>query len=152
MGHNIALVVQLAIAFAAGYLDLRFRRLPNWLCLISATAGIGFALGLYGSAGLLWHLAHGAVALGIGMALFAARMWGGGDAKYYAASALWFPLEVFFHLVWWISLTGLALVIVALLLRKKAAASSWLSVSGVPYGVAIGAGTVVTWVTIGSLS
>ena len=86
------------------------------------------------------------------MALFAARMWGGGDAKYYAASALWFPLEAFFHLVWWISLAGVVLIVVALLLRKRTTASGWLAESGVPYGVAIGAGTVVTWVTIGSLA
>jgi prepilin peptidase CpaA len=150
--QNIALVALVAIAVAAGYLDVRFRRLPNWLSLICAAAGLGFAFSIYGSADTLWHLAHGALALAIGMALFAARMWGGGDAKYYAASAFWFPLEAFFHLVWWISLTGLALVILALLLRGKATASTWLSVSGVPYGVAIGAGTVVTWATIGSLA
>lgn len=147
-GQIIASAGLLAIATAAAYLDVRFRTLPNWLCLICAGAGLGVAISQFGIANITWHLAHCGLALAIGMALFATRMWGGGDAKLYAAFALWFPIEEFFRLIWWISLAGLLLVLGAFLLRAKAESSSWSIGKGVPYGVAISAGAVVTWASI----
>lgn len=147
MGSIIASVCLAATIIAAAYLDVRFRVLPNWLCLLCAAAGLGIAISQSGTPEFLWHLAHSAIALVIGVSLFAGQIWGGGDAKFYAAVALWFPANEFFSLVWWISLAGLALVIGLLLLRRRAEGAGWSVVKGVPYGVAIGAGAAITWAT-----
>src|SRR5690606_21209735 len=64
--------------------------IPNRLNLILAGAFIpfGFLIGLTPAEWGL-HLGVGALALIVGMALFAVRALGGGDAKLLAASLLW---------------------------------------------------------------
>src|SRR5690349_11882575 len=78
------------LVIAAALKDLTSFTIPNWipLLLIGAfpIAAVGLGLG-WPAAGL--HLAIGVAALVAGMAMFAARWIGGGDAKLFAAAALW---------------------------------------------------------------
>ena len=127
--------------------DVSQRTIPNWLCLVTAVAGLLYAVTTADAETLLMHLAHLLVALAIGMAFFALRWWGGGDAKFYAAVTAWFPLSAYFQLVFWISIVGLMLVIVTLAKRWRRLANAAEKSVGLPYGVAIGAGMIITLVS-----
>lgn len=139
------------LALPAGYgalLDWRERRLPNWLCGVTLLAGLAVTVALSGLAAVPAHLWHAALALLVGMALFAPGLIGGGDAKFYAAIAVWFPLAEGFRLLLLVGLAGLVLTVAlwGLVWRRNgaepAARNGGIQPRTVPYGVAIGAGAL----------
>lgn len=137
----IALALLVACAGIGAWTDITQRRLSNWLCLATFVAGLGMTAATAGPDALLSHLGHAGAALAIGLALFAAGVWGGGDGKFYAAVAAWFPIEGFFNLVFAISLLGFAtLLVMAIKARGRLFRKDGV---GVPYGVAIGSGAVL---------
>ena len=153
MSWETILILCLEFAFAAAMLvsavlDIRSRRLPNWLNLAIALGFLPWAW----LSGLAWgdfaiHLAVGLVVLGIGFGLYAAGVIGGGDAKMAAAVALWIglalepdlPLLRFFLLM---ALAGGVLAVIALVWQsvKKRRLTDPL-----PYGVAIGVAGLDFW-------
>lgn len=131
-----------ALALYGAYSDIRFRTIPNVFNAIMAIAGLGatwFAAGLAGGA---WALAHLAVALAAGMLLYALRMWGGGDAKFYAATAAWFQLWDFPRLAVSIAFAGLILLVVWFGTRQIRGAPKTDKNKELPYGVAIALGGI----------
>lgn len=137
------------IAGVGAWLDWHYRLLPNRLCAVALIAGLvvtGLGQGL---AALLPHLGHAVLALLVGMALFAGGVIGGGDAKFYAALAAWFPLAEGFRLLLLVALAGLVLTVALWLFvwRTAPAGRSSPAAGGqprtVPYGVAIAAGAVM---------
>src|SRR5262245_7016399 len=143
MNLDVALWPALAGAGLGAILDLKERRLPNWLCALVAIAGdVGIAFS-ESSAIVPWTLVHAALALAVGMMLFRLGMIGGGDAKFYAAAACAVPLNQGLYLLGWVSVSGLVLLsIMAIvrLLRRPAKDRPLLRGWSVPYGVAIFAG------------
>jgi prepilin peptidase CpaA len=134
----------LALCAAVGaWLDLASRRLPIWLCLITAMLGLGLALAVGGFDAVWSPAAHGAIALAVCMALFAVGWIGGGDAKFYAACACWFPIASGLNLLGLVSLAGLAVVILWFGYRQATGARK-REVEGqfgmVPYGVPVAIG------------
>lgn len=130
-----------AVPLALGaWSDVRTRLIPNWLCLLIAAMGLGFVAATAGWAAVPSHLAHMGIALVVGIALFAFKMWGGGDGKFYAATAAWFPLSQAFGLVFAISLAGIALLIVIIFARRGRLVKG--ERKSVPYGVAIAGGAL----------
>ena len=93
------------------------------------------------------HLAHAVIALAIGFGLFAARIVGGGDAKFYAGVAAWFALGEAMRLLLAVSLGGLALFLAWFLYRRltgKAISRPGGEDQGkFPYGTAIAAGGLI---------
>ncbi|WP_273678009.1 A24 family peptidase [Erythrobacter fulvus] len=140
-GATIPFALMACLAGVGAWTDITRRQLSNWLSLATLVAGLAVTAALGTPEVFLSHVGHFAVALGIGLALFAAGVWGGGDGKFYAAVASWFPIGAFFNLVVAISMVGLAMLIVMTvksrgkLFRKDAV--------GVPYGVAIGLGALL---------
>jgi len=132
-------VVALAVfAVMGAWTDFRNRTIPNLLVLATLVVGLSI-LAIAGDwNALLMHLAHFGVALLIGLGLFAAKFWGGGDGKFYAAIAAWFPIDQFFTLIFFISVIGLFLVLG--FIARNGGKMAAKSVAGVPYGVAIGLG------------
>jgi prepilin peptidase CpaA len=148
---QITILVLAGLMLAAAIFDAGKFIIPNWLCgLVLLTFPVA-AL----AAGLGWpdvgnHLLGGAVALVIGFALFAPGWIGGGDAKLFAAAALWFGwpeiLAFLIHTVF----AGGALVIILLVLRWLAPripalagrtdGTALANNAPVPYGIAIAAG------------
>lgn len=143
------MLLLLSCLLAAGY-DLYSRRIPNLLCLVTALAGAAFAWSLSGMGGLGWHAAHAVVALLVGMALFGAGVIGGGDAKFYAATAMWFPLSLALRLLLLVSMAGIVLllfwIVVRRLTRKPWRTRSGNAFDSLPYGVAIGTGALAAFV------
>ena len=141
---TMLLAVCLALAAAGAAWDINARRIPNWVCLLLAVAAVGFVSVGVGESGLLWSLAHAAIALIVGVALFGFGIIGGGDAKFYAAAALAIPLQNALALLGWTSAAGLVLLVVIVignrLLAKRRKSLQELRKMEVPYGVAIASG------------
>lgn len=138
------------LCLAAGWYDLRQRRIPNWLCLLTALAGLGYAAMPLTTTASWWSfLAHGVIALVVGMGLFALRWVGGGDAKFYAALACWFPLGRALLLLISVSLSGLLLLVVWFIARrlqgKKFRGTANDESAKLPYGIAIALGALLAF-------
>lgn len=139
---NTALILLLA---GAALQDMRFRQISNgWPLAIVLLFVPGFLFGAL--PGPLWsHCVHFALALAAGMGLFAPGWFGGGDAKLYAAVALWFPLGTALYLLVSVTLAGavMALMLIgrALVRSGEARQLARTRQGKVAYGVAIAAGT-----------
>lgn len=145
------------LVVTAGLRDATSYIIPNWISLALICAFAPAAL----AAGLAWpaigaHAGLGALALFAGMAMFALGWIGGGDAKVFAASALWlgWPASVPFLLVTCVAGGALAVGLLALrtstLQQVAASGPAWLSRlatpgENVPYGVAIAVGALVAY-------
>lgn len=75
----------LALVLVAGAYDLRFRRIPNWLNLISVVAGFAVNGMLSGGPGLKTAFLGFALALLVYVPLYLVRAMGAGDVKLMAA-------------------------------------------------------------------
>ena len=133
------------LSVVAAYFDVRHRTIPNWLNGSIAVLGIVSVGLLDGMDGIPWSLAHLAAALAVGLVFYALKLWGGGDAKFYAASAAWFSLREFPGLIISISLAGMVLLIGWFLKARFFKRESASGLKGqLPYGVAIAAGGLLT--------
>jgi len=142
------LIVLTGLCCMAGWLDATQRRLPNWLCALTAGLGLMVAFLLEGPSAAGNHALHLAVALAVGLGLFGLRIIGGGDAKFYSGVASWFALAEAIKLLLYVSLSGLVLLLVWFVYRRAKhvpirSKTNDLS-DRLPYGLAIGAGAVLT--------
>ena len=146
-----------ALVVVAGLKDATSYTIPNWISLglLAAFAPVALICGApLASIGLC--VATGVVALMVGMGMFAAGWIGGGDAKLFAAAALWlgWPAALPFMLV--TGLAGGALTLGLLSLRSGwfepilAGSPPWVRKLGaqdgdIPYGVAIAVGALAAF-------
>ena len=148
-----------ALVITAALRDVTSYTIPNWisLSLIAAFPVAALAQGVpLATLGLCFAI--GAAGLVAGMAMFAVRWIGGGDAKLFAAAALWLGWPA---IVTYAAITGLAggaLAMALLALRSPLIrpyilnGPAWfvrLAEPGesVPYGVAICVGALVAFPT-----
>jgi len=131
--------------------DLARFRIPNLVPAV-LVALFPAAAWLTGWSGFAWgdHLLGGALGLALGLLAFGLRAMGGGDAKLFAAAALWVGLERLVVLMITTSLAGGVLTIALLALRQRGF-GAYLAAKGaafpvlerkapIPYGVAIAVG------------
>ncbi len=141
-------IVAGVILTGAAY-DAATLTIPNWISLallalfpvLAVSTGLGW--GAFGA-----HLAVGFVALIIGMGLFSANIIGGGDAKLFAAVALYMGFGLAGAYVFAVAIAG-GILAAAMLAIRWLAASPYGAIlpprlagtqSGMPYGIAIAAG------------
>jgi len=144
-----------AMAFAAAT-DLITMKVPNRIVL-ALVAGFFLAAAL---AGLSWsdigmHIAVGCAALIVGFALFAPGWIGGGDAKLFAATALWLGPNFLLDYTLTAALLGGVLTLFILSMRRLPFPSAlsnqgWLlklhdTKEGVPYGIALAAAGLLVY-------
>lgn len=143
----LAVVILACTGLAAAWLDLTVRRLPN--ALSAAVAGLGL---LFSASSSDWAATgsaalHAVIALLIGLALYSRGVIGGGDVKYYAAVAAWFPLATGFRLLGYVSLAGLGVVagwyLCQRLLTRPDETEPAAASAQVPFGIAIAAGALL---------
>jgi prepilin peptidase CpaA len=146
-----------AMAFA-GSMDLVTMTIPNRISifLIAAFAVLAPAVGL-GPVDIAWHLASGGLMLVIGIGMFAMGWVGGGDAKMFAAIALWFGFDHFVEFALFASIAGGLLTFGLLAFRKLPlplllGRQDWIARlhhprTGVPYGIALAAGALIVYPT-----
>jgi prepilin peptidase CpaA len=163
MIHNVQtalLLVFPALVILGAVRDLVSYRIPNWISLaliagFMAAAGASLAAGAP-AADLGVNLAVGVAGLVAGVAMFALGWIGGGDAKLFAAAALWigWPAATTFVAVTGLAGGGLALLLLSLrapVLRPLVLAGpAWFARLGepgesVPYGVAIAVGALAAF-------
>lgn len=139
-----SLAATIGVALFGAFLDLRYRRLPNWLCLVLAATALANLLLGFGASYVPGALLHAVIALVLGMIAFKLGMIGGGDAKFYSAAALGLPLEKGLALLGWTSIAGLVLLLVMMTMRHALKVSIGPQDDKgralVPYGVAIALG------------
>lgn len=140
------ILVSLLLA-AAAFQDVRTRTISNaWPLAILALFPVAYALGILDGA-LLSHGLHFVIALLVGMLLFALGWFGGGDAKLYAAIALWFPLDSAIYLFFGVVMAGLVLAIAHLAVRlfqPSETRARAMREGKIAYGVAIAAGAIIS--------
>ncbi len=149
-------VVLPALVVVAAVSDLMTMTIPNALVLVVVAAFAAAApLAGLGPAEIGAHLAAAALVLVVGLLLFIPGWIGGGDAKLAAALALWLGFDPL--LTWFVlfALFGGALTLATLYYRstplpRRLTRVDWLArlhhpKSGVPYGVALAAGTLALW-------
>ena len=132
------------LAILAAVSDLRSRTIPNYLNALIAIAGLTTALAIDGSSNALSALGHFGIALAVGLGVYALGMWGGGDAKFYAATSAWFTLSHMPTLVMGIALAGLLLLVAWFIGQRLGGKKARGSTGELPYGVAIAAGGIAT--------
>lgn len=100
------------LVIAAAISDFFTMKIPNWLNLLIAGLMLPMALiaGMPGDQ-FVWSLAAGALMLVAGFGLFAANAIGGGDAKLFAAAALWIGWNQLLPFALYTALAGGALAI-----------------------------------------
>jgi prepilin peptidase CpaA len=133
-----------ALSALGAWCDTRKRTIPNDLNVAMAILGIASVWFISGGSDALSAAGHFLAALIGAIVLYALRLWGGGDAKFYAATAAWFPLRDAPGLLIAVALAGLALVFVWFVWKRLARAEPGNGKSQLPYGVAIAAGGVLT--------
>jgi prepilin peptidase CpaA len=131
--------------------DAIWRRIPNSCVLAVIAVYVVWAV-LTAGAGLGGALLVAALSLAGGFALFSFRIWGGGDAKLFAAVALFAGLAHFATLILATAIVGGLMAVVSLASRPARALAIWSMKGqgdwgrGIPYGVAIAVGGVlVVW-------
>ena len=149
----IFIAIWCATLVAAAISDLRAFRIPNILSGILVLLFI-IAQIIDSNAVIPWgNILHFGVALLVGMFLFSRGWIGGGDAKLYAATALWFATNAAIALLFFTTIAGGLLAILFIIarltgLRKNVAKKD----RRIPYGVAIAAGGFFTAAYVGWFS
>jgi len=145
-----ALVFPACLIWAA-VSDLATMTIPNRLSIILAVMFLPVAIMLRPDLMFIGeHLGVGVAAFVLGIAAFALRFMGGGDAKLIAATALWFHFQGFIVFLVYVALAGGALTILLLMARQflrifTPVMPMWLQrllepKGDIPYGLAICAG------------
>lgn len=150
----LLLAVFPALLLAAAVWDISSFTIPNWIQLALAGAFVALALAcrmpmsLFGG-----HVLAGTIALATSFTLFALGYIGGGDAKLFAAVALWLGFGYLLPYTLFATVAGGGLAIALLALRTWPlpaflAHQGWLvrlhdEKAGIPYGVALAAGALL---------
>ena len=155
MMFEAVVLVACPVLFAAGAMtDLVSYKIPNWIPVaLAALFALAAALSDMPLATVGWHALTCFCVLIFGMGLFAFGLVGGGDAKFFAAGALWVGP---FHLMKYgmvFALIGGAFAIALLMLRKAPLPTVTARIpvlnqllhpkAGMPYGVALGLGALL---------
>ncbi len=162
------LVIPLILAGWIAVGDIRTRRIPNYLTLGGALAGLGFRWGFHGWPGLVDGFLGLLLGFSLLILLYVKGGMGAGDVKALAALGAWLGPRLTFHLflymalcggviilgiLWWRGLLwlkirqGWVLLVNWLLFRPYGPGSLPLSPAettpGFPYGVAMALGMIV---------
>jgi prepilin peptidase CpaA len=142
--HTIA-AIWVTTLLAAALSDLRSFRISNAFPAIQMLM-FAAAYGFVGFSATLWpNLFHFLLALIVGMVLFGRGWIGGGDAKLYAAVALWFDWSGAAALIFLTGVSGLLLTIAFIVARKLGLRKNVPKEDRrIPYGVAIAAGAILS--------
>ena len=131
--------------------DIYEFKIPNWISIVLIVAYplAGLSVGA-GPNVLLEGFLIGAAALVIGFGMFAAKFFGGGDAKLFAATTPWIGVASLGSFLVMTALAGVFLIVILVTFRKTPllpvyAHAPWVvrlhqRKHDLPYGVAIAAG------------
>ena len=148
-----ALLFFVAAVVWASASDLARYEIPDWASIIIVLAFFPAAVSAdLAAADIALNLAVGVAVLILGIGLFSANVFGGGDGKLLAAGAVWAGWDALVPYLLAVAIAGGALTLFLLVFRRIPLPSSVLSIgwvtsvhgerTNVPYGVAIAAGSL----------
>jgi len=151
----ILTIFPLCMVVAAVY-DLTTFTIPNKLSIALVIGFFVMALITGVSLGeIAIHLGVGFAVLLVGMGLFAMNLVGGGDAKFFAATALWIGWTPLLYYIVLFAIIGGAFSLLLLLFRQMILPEflirqKWIEKlhdrqSGIPYGVALAGGGLIVF-------
>ncbi len=158
------IITALLAGVVAAVSDFRGMRIPNFCPLIIIVCFIISFLAVTISdqvvfAGALSHLASGAIVFSFTYMLFAFGVFGAGDSKLVTAFGFWAGLQGLPVLIFYVTIAGAVLALVALVLLRFPVSSgmseeSWIARLRardrvVPYGIAIAFGAVAAFYHLG---
>ncbi|MFZ0052603.1 MAG: A24 family peptidase [Desulfobaccales bacterium] len=111
---HLQLVLPLLFALAMGWNDARTNRIPNYLNLSCALAGLGYQLGVNGLAGLTDGLEGMVLGFGLLVLFYVKGGMGAGDVKALAALGTWLGAWQTLFLFAYMAFSGVLLVILVL--------------------------------------
>jgi len=111
---HLQLVLPLLFALAMGWNDARTKRIPNYLNLSCALAGLGYQLGFHGLAGLTDGLLGMVLGFGLLILFYVKGGMGAGDVKAFAALGAWLGVWQTLFLFAYMAFSGVLLVILVL--------------------------------------
>lgn len=128
---NTLLYLTFALLLYASYIDVAQLRIPNPVVVAVAGLFVPFAVAMHmAPEDFLWHLAAGSAMLALGFVLFTVGLrFGGGDAKLFAALALWCGFANLLPLFVMMCFIGGGVAILFLLLRRFGI-PIWLAANG----------------------
>jgi len=139
---------------AASWNDMTSMKIPNWISLallggfLMIAPFVDMSWGAFGT-----HILVGLLCFVIGIILFAVGGMGGGDAKLFAATAIWWVWSDLLVYVIFTAIAGGALALFLLLGRQfipvKLLTTDWMhrlfkDEKRMPYGLALAFGAIVT--------
>jgi len=154
MRDTISYLLFPGLLLCAGVGDCLTLKIPNWLTAAIALSFLPMALlaGLPAVA-YFWHLLIAMAVLGAGFSLYAAGLFGGGDAKMLAAAALWFGWPALVPFLAYTALAGGVLAVIVIFWNivradQEIRGNTWITSldkfkPSVPYGAAIAAGGIL---------
>ena len=110
--------VLLGLVLLAAFLDLRTRRIPNWLTVSGFAIGLAFRVP-HGAGPFFDGLAAGLIAFGLALPVFALGGLGGGDVKLLAAVGTFLGVERLWAALLVTVLAGGALATVAVVRQRR---------------------------------
>ncbi len=151
IASHIPLLGFAGLMLAAAIIDFRSLRIPNWISLAAVLLYPVYVLSAQTPIDWTGALATGFAALALGFVLFNFRIVGGGDAKLFAAAALWAGPELVIPLAFSTAIAGGVLAAFLWLVHHlpmfgipvvlpSTAAAAHFGKQPLPYGVAIALG------------
>ncbi len=148
------IIVVVGCMFAAAWNDMTSMTIPNWISLV-LVAGflIAVPFAWQGWAVFGTHMLIGFICFALGVGMFALGWMGGGDAKLFAATSLWWVWADLWQYLVFTAIAGGLLAIFLLLGRKffpvKILKTDWLyrlfkDEKKMPYGLALAFGALMT--------
>ena len=153
----VCLIAFPALVLVAAAKDLTSYIIPNWISVALVAAFVPAAALAWAAGAPLPELGLavgvGAGALIAGIVMFTFGWIGGGDAKLFAACALWLGLPALAPFLFWTAMAGGVLSMVLMVARRRTAggpADGWAAKlltpgAPVPYGLAISAGALAAF-------
>jgi len=153
--YEICLILFCILLLYGAICDLVTFEIPNFVSVLGVVL---FILTSLGASWQFWnvalHLVAGGTVLSLGAALFLLNICGGGDVKILSAVAVWFGFSGLLPVLFWVALFGGILCLILMLYRtiplpRRFSSIGWLrnlhKRTGIPYGVAIGSGSLVAF-------
>lgn len=150
---NLLGSVFLALCVVAAMIDVNRLKIPNWLNLsiaalfVPAALVSGLPIEIIGG-----HIVTAALAFLVAFGLFAFNVFGGGDAKMIPAVILWLGPSASLPFLYYMGIVGGVFALFIFMVRRAMPAAVLPGLvrapfeegAGVPYGVAIAAGVILS--------
>jgi prepilin peptidase CpaA len=119
LGAHANFVIPLFLSIWMAWGDVKSRRIPNYLTLGAALAGLGFQVGLHGWSGLASGLLGMVLGFGLLIAFYVMGGMGAGDVKALAALGTWLGPSKTFELFIYMAIFGGVLSVLVMAWRGQ---------------------------------